>query len=146
MAAKKKVVKKKVAKKKVAKKKVAKKKVTESKKTLLKQNELQLTKEDAIKKYKESKKQTLSSDHEQQRNLELFNTPAKIKSIEKKPNEISIEELDENGVPVNANTDSNMTDYNPDDESDDHGNEGSYGYGWGYSDAFDSPEEEGEEY
>ncbi|MCT4642040.1 MAG: hypothetical protein N4A33_07040, partial [Bacteriovoracaceae bacterium] len=135
--AKKKVTKKKVAKKKVTKKKVAKKKVTKKKVAKKKVTKKKVAKKKVTKK-KVAKKKTAKKEV----------VIEKIAPVQTTSLDLIKDYNDEEIAEKNTDTD-NLDDtpkisaedltkeYNPDDEQD----ENAFGYGWGYEDALDSPED-----
>ena len=111
--------------------------------------ENKISKEEAIKKYKESNKKSLELEIEAQN---LSEVEEESLSEETSPATVEIHSEDEAQEQVTAAeqsdeksnnfvADNQLEEYNPDDE-DEREDEGSYSYGWGYSDSFDDPEEE----
>ncbi len=132
----KKKVAKKVAKKKVAKK-VAKKKVIKEKDTVESQK---LSREEAIVKYQEQKK-TMVVEESFVESPYMEDRSGKEKKSESFSfdDEDKVESFDEKKL---SGVEEKLTrDYNPDDEVEDESS-GEYGYGWGYNDSFDKPDDE----
>ncbi|WP_290734943.1 histone protein [Halobacteriovorax sp. JY17] len=133
---------KKVAKKtakEVAKKATKKAATTPSKKAT---GSKKLTKEEAIEKYKREHQLQLNDDLKEseevfiQEDKEVLTV--EIPGVKEDLAPEIVAEIEEK--PLN-NTDS-LDDYNPDDEKDDE--VANFGYGWGYNDEFDKPEDEDE--
>ena len=157
-AAKKKVAKK-VTKKKVAKK-ATKKKV--AKKATKKQNSVKNTAKKSSAKTKTATKSSktkgaiLSKEEALEKyrlsNAEKIATPAVLEVTDKDATSVDdqveltpldkVEEVEDGFTVIPANEQDNLTaEYNPDDEQDDP-NQGTYGFSWGYNDAFDKPDDE----
>ena len=129
-------------KKKVSKKTAPKKAPSKKLASKEDQSSSKISKEDAIKKYRES--------HKDQLDLELKDPSLMQEEVDNEAEATTEEEIEREEVQVETDgkteqfapvDDSQVEEYNPDDEME--GNEeGSYSYGWGYSDSFDDPEEE----
>jgi hypothetical protein len=100
-----------------------------------------MTKEEAIEKYRKEHQIELNSDLKESE--ESFVQEEKAAEIVEVSSAAPAQEVNETTETKSVNNSDSLDEYNPDDEKDDE-NAGNYGYGWGYNDAFDKPEDEEE--
>ena len=125
-----------MAKKKATTKKVAKK----ATKKAASKKDSKLSKEDAIKKYK---KEHPIAVKEEVNAAAVAPTPVEVEVDADLDDQVSLEDLNESTEGFQSQDNTRLEkEYNPDDESED--DDENLGYGWGYEDAFDRPEEEEE--